>query len=342
MIRVLVKTVKGWWIMSRKDKDKKTPQGQKIGFQQVSKKEEVVKKRDRGKVMISPYAWSKLLWFRFRGNTEVSGFGITSIDDPLYVTDFITVPQECTNITTEMDDEGVADYFEDMFEKGLQPCEYGRIWIHTHPGMGVVPSEQDEECLKKVFGKCEWAMMMILGGGSKEYTTSCRLRFNVGPGADVILPVEVDWTGEFPCARHDEWEQEYVKNVKMVCMYSVGTELAAAGSTYGATYDGMYGDNDVCGSGMMEDMIPEVFQMALSGDVASIKAITHFTVAEIDMLKGLGFDPGQMVWYGNEILMMDGPEDLDNWEEQQRISCGSDALGLWADDEYDEDNYTVW
>jgi len=303
------------------------------------KEEVVVEERNRDRVMISPYAWSKLLWFRFRGNTEVSGFGITSVDDPLYVTDFITVPQECTGVTTKMDDEGVADYFEDMFDKGLQPCEYGRIWIHTHPGMGVAPSGQDEDCFKAVFGKCEWAVMIILGGSGKEYKTSCRLRFNVGPGAAVMLPVEVDWAGEFPRADHDEWEQEYLKNMQEVTILSVGTELAAAGCAYGA----MYEDIGVCGGGMQKEVTPEAFQMALAGDVLSIMAITDFNTAEIHILKELGFDAGQIVWYGNNLLTMDGPEDLDGWEEQQRVACGSDSTGLYDPGKYDpndEDNYT--
>ena len=94
---------------------------------------------------------------------------------------------------------------------------------------------------------------------------------------------------------------------------------------------------------MQKEVTPEAFQMALSGDVLSIEAITEFTVAEIHILKELGFGAGQIVWYGGSLLTIDGPADLDGWEEQQRILCGSDSTGLCNPSEYDpndEDNYT--
>ena len=42
-----------------------------------------------------PTAWAKLLYFRDKTDNEVGGFGITKADDLLYVTDFVTVKQDC-------------------------------------------------------------------------------------------------------------------------------------------------------------------------------------------------------------------------------------------------------
>ena len=40
-------------------------------------------------LMVSPYAWAKLIYMRDRGSSEVSGFGISrSEDDPLFIIDF--------------------------------------------------------------------------------------------------------------------------------------------------------------------------------------------------------------------------------------------------------------
>ena len=51
---------------------------------------------DNPMLRFSPTAWAKLLFFRDRGETEISGFGVTEPDDLLYVTDFITIKQEAT------------------------------------------------------------------------------------------------------------------------------------------------------------------------------------------------------------------------------------------------------
>jgi len=65
-------------------------------------------------LLFSPTAWAKLLYFRDRGETEISGFGITEPDDLLYVTDFITIKQDATIASTSLDDNAVADYFENV------------------------------------------------------------------------------------------------------------------------------------------------------------------------------------------------------------------------------------
>ena len=39
----------------------------------------------------SPTAWAKLLFFRDKGETEIAGFGISALDDLLYVEEFATI-----------------------------------------------------------------------------------------------------------------------------------------------------------------------------------------------------------------------------------------------------------
>ena len=278
-------------------------------------------RHDRSKVVFSPYAWAKLLWFRYRGESEVSGFGISSVADPLYVTDFMTVPQTVTGVTTEMDDVGVADFFEDMHEKGLQPCEYGRIWIHTHPGMGVVPSSVDEKCFGGVFGGCDWAVMMILGGNKSKQETSCRLGFNVGPGVAVMLKTEVDWEVEFVGADHAVWEQEYTQTVKQGVsyggMYGVGMDYATgkgASDTYGA---------DDVGTGVDDLEYDQLWRRAMDGDALAISELTSLSCSEVETMKALGFDGGQICWYDTELCGMSDPDELDPWIEEQRTACNS-------------------
>src|SRR3954449_8635457 len=138
----------------------------------------------------SPTAWAKLLFLRDVGETEIGGFGISAKDDLLLIEDIELIAQECTWVHVAFDDEAVADLFERQVVAGRRPEEFARIWIHTHPGRSPEPSGTDEETFARVFGRSDWAIMFILARGGQTYA---RLRFNVGPGADVNLPVEVEY-----------------------------------------------------------------------------------------------------------------------------------------------------
>ena len=104
----------------------------------------------------TPYAWAKLVFLRDIGETEIGGFGIAEDpDDPLLITDIQTVEQDCTSVTVEFDDGSVADLFDRLVDEGLQPEQFARVWIHTHPDIGAEPSGVDEETFQRVFGSCK-------------------------------------------------------------------------------------------------------------------------------------------------------------------------------------------
>jgi hypothetical protein len=141
-------------------------------------------------VRIAPLAWLKLRMFLHAEEVEVGGFGVSSAEDLLYIEDFIAPKQFVTAVTVELDDDAVADHFDRCADAGISPARAGRCWIHTHPAMSPQPSLTDEQTFERVFGACDWAAMIIVARGSATY---CRLRFNVGPGGEVLLPLEVDW-----------------------------------------------------------------------------------------------------------------------------------------------------
>jgi proteasome lid subunit RPN8/RPN11 len=151
-----------------------------------------------------------LLFLRDQGETEVGGFGVTSPDDPLRVVEFHLVGQECTPVTVAFDDQAVADFFDRQVDLGRQPAEFGRIWIHTHPGSSPRPSEVDEETFIRAFGRSDWAVMFIIARGGESYA---RLRFNVGPGGALEIPVSVDYGRPFDGSDEASWEREYQANV---------------------------------------------------------------------------------------------------------------------------------
>ena len=159
----------------------------------------------------SPTAWAKLLFLRDAGDTEVGGFGISAADDPLLIEDVRLVRQVCDLASVSFDDDSVADFFDRQVDGGVSMARCGRVWLHTHPGDSPQPSMTDEDTFARVFGHTEWALMVILARGGRSYA---RLRFHVGPGGDIELPVQVDYTRPFAASDHETWLAEYQANVE--------------------------------------------------------------------------------------------------------------------------------
>ena len=160
----------------------------------------------------SPTAWAKLLYFRDKSDNEISGFGITQPEDLLCVKEFVTVKQQVTAVSIKLDDEAVADFFDQQVDLGRKPEQFARVWLHTHPGNSPGPSITDEETFTRVFGNCQWAVMFILAQGNRTYA---KLSFNVGPGGQVLIPVEIDYSCNFGPANRQLWEAEYQAKIKM-------------------------------------------------------------------------------------------------------------------------------
>ena len=168
---------------------------------------------DQGRLALrfSPTAWAKLLYFRDRTDNEVGGFGISDPDDLLLVKEFVTVKQEVTCVSVMFDDSSVADFFDDQVDLGRRPEQFARIWLHSHPGDSPNPSSVDEETFHRVFGNCQWAVMFIVAQDNRTYA---RLRFNVGPGGQVLIPTDIDYGRDFEASDRELWDTEYAVNVK--------------------------------------------------------------------------------------------------------------------------------
>jgi hypothetical protein len=104
----------------------------------------------------------------------------------------------------------VGEFFDAQVDLGRKPEQFARIWLHSHPGDSPEPSVVDEETFDRVFGKCQWAVMFIVGQDSSTYA---RLSFNVGPGGQVLIPTAVDYSEEFGPTDYETWEAEYTAKV---------------------------------------------------------------------------------------------------------------------------------
>jgi len=170
--------------------------------------------------MFAPLAWLKLQFFCHAGPTEVDGFGISAADRLLYVEDFVTVRQQTTPVSVRFFDDSVADYFDRCADAGLSVQRTSRIWCHTHPGTSAMPSGTDEETFARVFGRCDWSVMFIVGRTGNTYA---RLSFSAGPGGQILLPTGVDWSA-WPSLLDDSaskladrvasWKQEFAAQIE--------------------------------------------------------------------------------------------------------------------------------
>ena len=182
----------------------------------------------------TPYAWAKLLFLRDAGDAEVGGFGISSVEDLLLVEDICLVAQTCSVASVKFDDSEVADFFDRQVDMGRLPEEFGRIWIHTHPGDSPTPSSTDETTFARCFGRADWSVMFILACGGKTYA---RLQLSVGPGADVLLPVEVDFGCTFDGTDPESWQAEYEALVTEERVFVPQKEPASKGGKKSADAD---------------------------------------------------------------------------------------------------------
>ena len=87
----------------------------------------------------------------------------------------------------------------------------------------------DEETFQRVFGGCEWAVMFVLAGDNHTYA---RLSFNVGPGGQILIPVEIDYSLQFTASDWKSWQAEYQANVtvdKALHDFGKDSDIKAAG-----------------------------------------------------------------------------------------------------------------
>ena len=168
-------------------------------------------KRDDVALRFSPTAWAKLVYFRDKSDNEVGGFAISDPDDLLFVREFVTVKQEVTCVSIKFDDAAVADFFDAQVDLGRKPEQFARIWLHSHPGDSPEPSAIDEETFGRVFGRCQWAVLFVV---AQDNNTYARLRFNVGPGGQVLIPTAIDYGHDFGPSSHELWDAEYTANIK--------------------------------------------------------------------------------------------------------------------------------
>ena len=121
----------------------------------------------------TPHAYSKLMAMLRKDKNEIGGFGVTEIaEKPTLITDIVVPKQIVGPGSVSFDDDSIADITEEFVyrEKDpLQPWQFLRIWIHTHPGISASPSNLDEQTFDEVFGIQDYSIMFIISQDYKMY-----------------------------------------------------------------------------------------------------------------------------------------------------------------------------
>jgi hypothetical protein len=159
----------------------------------------------------TPYAWQKLLYMLYKGDTEIGGFGILDEEDPSLINDFQLVKQKCSMCTVDMDSDGLADYLNEMVDNNIPPAQCFRVWIHTHPGDSPSPSRQDWTTFQELMDGHVWFAMLII---AQNQSTFGHIGFSAGPGGSCDVNLSIDWSVPTEEADFELWENEYKKYVK--------------------------------------------------------------------------------------------------------------------------------
>ena len=134
---------------------------------------------------------------------ECSVLGISSPDRINYVDDVIIPKQEVTGTTTDIDQDWLHEWADEMWDKGEDhaPKYTTRIWCHTHPGSSAEPSGTDEKTWSDTYmiDGVDWAAMIIIAQAvsSKNEHTYCRAKYESSIGMQVSrIGLNIDYDGK--------------------------------------------------------------------------------------------------------------------------------------------------
>lgn len=145
---------------------------------------------------ITESAWEKYLYARDYRTDEVTLFGITKREDPLFVEDFEIIKQKVHNTSSDAEDGAMEDHINANLAKTppVLPVNCDRIWAHTHPMTGehsAKPSGKDwstftdEDNRQKSF-----LVMLIL---SKSGHVSCHIKlYNDAVGTNTYHSISLE------------------------------------------------------------------------------------------------------------------------------------------------------
>lgn len=191
-------------------------------------------------IKFTPTAYAQILRVCQEAETEIGFWGITDPDNPLLIVGLHMPKQACTVASCSFDETGIGESVEELSKLGLHVSQYGRVWIHTHPGNSPNPSGKDEQTFSEDFKGKPFAVMMILAKGGQWYARAKWDGSNV-PLLSREIDVSVCWDCEFEGSDWLEWTNELSEKVtEPAPVFSAIEDRKSAWNSWQETREGHY------------------------------------------------------------------------------------------------------
>ncbi|HID57226.1 TPA: hypothetical protein EYP37_11900, partial [Candidatus Poribacteria bacterium] len=150
-------------------------------------------------IYFAPKAMAKLNAYVDHSEGEVSGLGkVKQIGEDFHVREVLLIEQESGYSSTELDDDALAEFLQELVAKGEDPSSW-RLWWHSHGSFKVFWSFIDEKTCAKFNN--EW-MISVVTNQRREYLG--RL--------DLYRPIHL-WT-ELPVRVYVELSEDEIEAIK--------------------------------------------------------------------------------------------------------------------------------
>jgi hypothetical protein len=112
--------------------------------------------------------------------------------DPLFIEDVWIPKQTSSRASAEADEDSMAEETHRLLGEGLEPVQFLRVHIHTHPQGVDKPSSTDLELLRETFRDASWGVICVLAKGGAASAIMC-MRTPEGYWLEREIPVAVSW-----------------------------------------------------------------------------------------------------------------------------------------------------
>ena len=140
---------------------------------QFETQQEVLSANSIPRIFITPLVYADMLTIaQLSGSDEIGWLGsVVALPDYQFLIDGIfLLKQKVHSATTEINEEGLADFFTHLIGDNPELAQRVMFWGHVHPGNSTSPSSQDEDQME-AFSHNPWFIRGIFGrSGRAEFT----------------------------------------------------------------------------------------------------------------------------------------------------------------------------
>jgi proteasome lid subunit RPN8/RPN11 len=120
-------------------------------------------------LVIQKQAYLKLKYYIDICDDEISGMGKSFVNEEgdIVMTDLVIFDQEVTGVHTEIDDESMVKFINELMDKKESPADWN-IWWHSHADMKAYFSSTDDATIKS-HSNHQTYLISLVGNKEEEY-----------------------------------------------------------------------------------------------------------------------------------------------------------------------------